>query len=344
MADPAPSFLIINVSRIGDTLFATPAIRAVSLAYPGSSVEVLGHPKRVEVLRHLPFIRRTGAISKRTAPWRGWLSGRRYDYALVYGFDKVFVRYALRVAARVVAFRQDDEKLNRQLYRCVEPPPFQSEHAVLQRLRLPAALGIPPASLRITYRIAPPEARSALSRLAHDIPPQALPLIGLQVASFPTKSYRDWPVENFALVALQIRRQWPQAHFLIYGGHEETIRVRWLKSQLGDSATLYAGKLTLRETAAIMGHTDLYLGVDTGPTHIMSAFDIPLVGLYHCLSSSRLTGPLEHPKLYVIDHPRPGRDCTDTASMAEITVEAVLDQVNRALSEQPVTTAARRFA
>lgn len=339
-----PSFLFINVSRIGDTLFAAPALRALAAAYPGSPITVLGHPRRVEVLRHLPFATRVAAISKRSAWWRGRIGARRYDYALVYNFDEALVAYALRVAERVVAFRQADEALNRRMYRCVEPPPFQSEHAVLQRLRLTAALGVPAAGLRLAYCVTPAETTTARARLAADIPPRASPLIGLQVASFPTKPYRDWPVEYFTSLVAHIRADWPHAHFLIYGGTEERTRVEWLGAQLGAAATLYAGKLTLRETAAIMSLTDLYLGVDTGPTHIMSAFDIPLVGLYHCLSSSRMTGPLEHPKLYVIDHPRSRQDCTEAASMSEITVESVLDRIRRALREHPPASAAWRPA
>src|SRR5438132_6775977 len=50
----------------------------------------------------------------------------------------------------------------------------------------------------------------------------------------------------------------------------------WLSERLGPRATLYAG-LCLRETAAVMNLTDLFVGVDTGPTHLMSAFDVPLV-------------------------------------------------------------------
>ncbi|MCE9571511.1 MAG: hypothetical protein K8R10_16135, partial [Rhodocyclales bacterium] len=58
--------LVINVSRIGDTLLATPAIRALAAAWPEASLDVLGHPNRVEVLEHLPFVRRVGSISKKS--------------------------------------------------------------------------------------------------------------------------------------------------------------------------------------------------------------------------------------------------------------------------------------
>lgn len=343
MSGPTPSFLIIHVSRIGDTLFATPAIRAVTTAYPTASITVLGHPKRMEVLQGLPGVNTVGRITKRRAPWRGYLRRQRYQYALVYGFDRALVAYALRVAERVVAFRQGDAALDQRLYRCVEPPAFQSEHAVLQLLRLPGAIGIPPAGLRLGYRVLPAETLVARNHLAADVPAAASPLIGLQIASFPTKPYRDWPVEQFAALARRIWQQWPHAHFLLYGGGADRTRTLWLKNQLGTCATNYAGRLTLRETAAVMSLTDLYIGVDTGPTHLMSALDIPLVGLYHCLSSSAFTGPLEHPYFCAVDHPRLRAACTEDSPMAEIAVDTVFAQVARALREHAPRAPAERL-
>src|SRR2546427_1731203 len=161
MSAGSPSFLFINVARIGDTLLATPAMRAIATAHPGCRITALAHPKRAEVLRGLPFVARVGGITKNTAPWRGLLGGRRHDYALVYGFDETLVAYALRVAGSVVAFRQRDEALNRRLYRCVDEPPAGAEHAVLHRLRLVAALGISSAGRRPAYSGTPDAAAPA---------------------------------------------------------------------------------------------------------------------------------------------------------------------------------------
>ncbi len=334
----SPSFLVINVSRIGDTLLVTPALRATRHAYPQARIDVLCHPKRAEILRHLPFIDSVGTISKRRAWWRGRLGGARYDYAIVYGFDQALVAYAVRAARRVVSFRQVSERLTRRLYLAVEPPPFQSEHSVPLLLRLPAALGIAPHGLRLAYQVTDAEQAWARRILAAEAPHAAPPLIGLQVASFPTKAYRDWPVESFAALAECIAKDWPKAHFLIYGGSGEAARTAWLARQLGARATSYAGRLTLRQTAAIMSLTDLYVGVDTGPTHIMSAFDIPLVGLYHCYSPSRLIGALDHPYFYPVDHPRP-YGCASDVPMAEIAADAVYAVVQRALNERAVRSA-----
>lgn len=335
MIEPPSSVLFIAVSRIGDTLFATPAMRAVAMAWPDAAITLLGHPKRAEVLENLPWAKRVGTISKRWASWRGRLDGKRYDLAFVFGFDEPLVAYAQRVATRVVAFEQACPRLNRGLFAAVAKPPFQSEHAVRQLLRLPAAVGIAPAGLRIAYRTMPAEIAEARQRLAKTGLADAQPLVGLQVASFPTKGYRDWPIEHFAALCDRIVKRWPRAGFLIYGGGEEHSRTEWLKAQLGQRAALFAGRLSLRQTAALMALTDLYIGVDTGPTHIMSSLDIPMVGLFHCISPSTLTGPLEHPCAYLLDHPAGRERCSETAAMADIPVDAVLAQVERALAEHP---------
>ncbi|HTL26247.1 MAG TPA: glycosyltransferase family 9 protein [Burkholderiales bacterium] len=333
------AILAIVVSRIGDTLLATPALRALAAAWPDAKLTCLAHPKRAEVLRHLPFLHRVGTITKTRAPLLGRLSRQPYDLAVVYGNDRPLVEYALRVARRTVAFDQGDEKLNARLFRMVELPPHQTVHAVRYRLALLAPLRIAPHGLALSYRVMPAEDRWARARLRPQLAGGSRPLIGLQVASFPTKAYRDWPIENFIELSRRIRSRHPGAHFLIFGGTLERDRTRRLHEQLRGCSTHYAGRLSLRQTAALMNQLDLYVGVDTGPTHIMGALQRPMVALYHGYSPSSLLAPLEHPCLYVVDHPRAGPDCSPDESMSAIPVDAVWARVLEAL-ERPIAVAA----
>ena len=329
-AEPC-DILYINVSRIGDTLLVTPAVRAVAARWPQARIHLLAHPKREEVLRFLPFVHRTGAISKQRARFMGWLPGKPYDLAFVCNFDAPLIAYARRVARRVVAFRQPDAALNSRLYRAVEPPAPQTTHAVDIQLLLPAAVGAPSAGKALSYRVTAEEAQWAARFLADHHAGDRHPLIGLQVASFPTKAYRDWPPGHFSELCRCIRATWPGAHFLIFGGKMEKQRTGALAAELGTASTLCAGKLTLRETAALMNRVDLYVGVDTGPTHLMGALQRPMVALYHGYSPSQVLAPLDHPCLYAIDHPL-ANHCTPAASMADITVDQVFSRVREALS------------
>jgi heptosyltransferase-3 len=171
----------------------------------------------------------------------------------------------------------------------------------------------------------------AAARITKDWPREAKPIVGLQIASFPTKGYRDWPIEHFIELCKRICERWPKAHFAIFGGSKELKRIELIKSILGSVATVYAGRLSLRETGALMSQLDLYIGVDTGPTHLMSSFDIPLVSLYHGSARSELIAPLEHPYLYTIDGPSAVSGDSNEASMAKISVDLVFARVCLAL-------------
>ena len=326
--------LIINVTRIGDTLLATPAIRAIAKFFPNASLTVLGHPKRVEVLANIPYIQRIGGIDKRSALWRGWrdvIAGPEYDWAFVWRSDEALVRYALRKARHVVAHHQLSESINSKLFADVERIGDNQIHAVAWALSLPMAVGIPADGYQLDYCVRDAEAVAARQRLQSDFPNASGPIIGMQVASFATKSYRDWPIENFIELATRIAKENEGARFVLYGAQSDQDRIARLTSALPGTSKSYAGAFSLRETVAMMSCTDLYVGVDTGPTHLFGALKKPMVVLYHPSLRSALYKPLDAPALYVIDHRQAGPDATSDVPMAEISVDTVWQAASAAL-------------
>jgi heptosyltransferase III len=343
---PHAKVLVIIVARIGDTLLATPALRALKAALPRGRLTVLAHPKRLEVLQHLSFIDVLEGFTKISAPARGWVGKNRYDVALVYGRDEALVRYALRVSDRVIAFRQRDAALNRRLAYLVAEP-SEPQHAVLHRLSLLAPLGLgaagdlraaPPGlaaedlrlaslglaaqNLRLAYCVTTEERAWARQWLAAQVPP-GRPLIGLQMASFPTKAHRDWPVSSFQELMTRIAAARTEARFLLLGDAAAAVKAAPLLAACPLQAALAAGRVSLRQSAALMAELDLYVGVDTGPTHIAGALGIPMVALYHCAYPGRNLAPLQHPACAVIEHPLTGKSAATTASMADIPVATV---------------------
>lgn len=322
--------LIINVTRIGDTLFCVPSIRAIAQHYPGAEITVLAHPNRYEILEHLPYVQHIGGITKKTAGYRGWF-GKSYDTAFVYGFDHALVKYAARVSRKVVAYRQASASVNQRIQVLVEPPAFKSDHVVKQMLELPRAVGIETSNLRIDINLLLAEQTWAKQQLRDQGIKYGDILIGFQTTSFHTRPYRDWPIENFRELANRLSKVYPQARFILFGGRDGLERNQTLAAELGSRCISFANQLSLRQTAAIMSQLHAYVGVDTGPTHIMSAFDIPLVGLYHALSKTHHTGPLQHPRDYCINHPADEAVADDSIPMAQITVDEVYEQVVSAL-------------
>lgn len=334
IADPA-SILVIYVSRIGDTMLITPAVRALAAKWPRARIDFFGSRTSAAVFNNLPFVAHVGVLAKKKVHFQGRLQRPAYDLALVYGYDGdgPFVEYALRRANHVVAFEQLKVSLNRKLLAAVEKPPFQSCHAVDYFLSLLQPLSVPPAGKFLSYVVAPEEKAWAQKELASLRAKNVTPLIGLQVASFPGKAYRDWPIERFVELCARILQEHPAAHFLILGGPLETDRTRALHAAYPDCSTHYAGQLSLRESAALIDELDLYVGVDTGPTHIAGALRRPMVSMYHGYSPSHLLAPLEHPRLWVVDHPRAGHGSSPAEfPMSDIATDSVLAKVRLALA------------
>jgi heptosyltransferase-3 len=334
-ARSATRVLIVNVTRIGDTLLATPAIRAIAAFFPNAKIDCLGHPKRVEVLRHLPYVATIGSITKNTAPYRGrlgFLSGLRYDFAFVWGNDWALHQYALRTSRHVVAFRQQDEAVNRRLFADIAEPRPNSRHAVAWHLALPLSVGIPAAGLSLDYVATEQECDQARQRLRADFGSVRTSLVGLQIASFPTKAYRDWPIGHFVKLAQRIIKIRPEARFVLFGSADDRSKTAVFANALPGYTRVYAGEFSLRQTAAMMHALDLYIGVDTGPTHLYGALRKPMVAMYHPSLPSALYRPLEHPALYVVDHPAAGPDASKQLSMAELSVDTVWERAAAALS------------
>ena len=321
--------LIIIVSRIGDTLLATPAIKSIADHYGDAEITVLGHPKRYKVLQYLPFVHHTGSISKNSAFWKGRF-GKKYDLSFVYGYDESLVLYALRVSKKTIAFKQDNRKIDNRLYKSVKFPTSQGMHFVDIFMSLPKAMNISATTKRLSLSLTEKDKLFAENILTENKLTNKV-LVGIQAVGFPTKSYRDWPIEYFSELCTEMIKKTPNVHFLIYGGcdEKEKKKIDWLFNSIMSHATSLIG-MPLRETAAVMSKTHLYIGVNTGPTHIMSTFDIPMIVLNHCLLKNSEYGALGHPHYFSIDHPD-DKKCSEDSTMSDIPVKVVLDTVNKIL-------------
>lgn len=319
---PDARILVINVARIGDTLMITPILRSLKQALPRGELSCIAHPGRATALAHLPFLDHLIPMTKRWAPFKDRLGGKSWDYALVYGYDLALVRYALRTARQVVAFQQADAGTNARLFRAV-PKPREPLHAVRERALLAETLGVTVQDARLGYQVTPKEKQAALAWRARHLAPNAAPFIVFHPTSFHTKPYRNWPLESFAELGRRIALRWPKVRFVITGGPDDRARADALSALLGQHAINYAGQGDLRQTAAILSLADLYIGVDTGLTHLAGALNLPMVALYHCLHPGWRLAPLQHAHLKLLEHPRALADCNEQTAMAEIDVNSV---------------------
>jgi heptosyltransferase-3 len=301
-SDPVRNILLIGVARIGDTLLLTPAMRALKQRYPSARLTVLAHPKRREVLENLDFIDCLAGVTKKTAWFKGRFPGRAFDLCFVYGRDEALVGYAQRVCHQVYCYDETEFSAlpDTRLVRVQRP---QGGHAVHERLALVEAAGAVATDYRLGYQVTAAERQSAEVRLNQHGLAGRRPRIGLQAFSFPTKAHRDWPLENFAHLIESLTTVHPEAIFLVLGDAQAAILAKPLAERFPGCVEIVAGNQSLRASAAMMSLLDLYVGVDTGPTHIAGALGIPMIALYHHQYPGRNLAPLQNANCHVIEHP-----------------------------------------
>ena len=113
-------------------------------------------------------------------------------------------------------------------------------------------------------------------QLLYDIPPSCKKVILGIGASFGSRQY---PVERL-LVALQTLAE-KDLVFIIVGGRAELDDANYLEQNLPYGKVLnLAGKTTLRETEAVIGHSDYYVGNDSGVMHMAATAQLPCLVFY----------------------------------------------------------------
>ena len=150
--------------------------------------------------------------------------------------------------------------------------------------------------------------------------------------SFPSRSYKDWPIGHFVSLANKILAAKKNAFFIIFGGLDDAEKVAQFTQKLPKENYLDLSGLSLRKTAAVMAMIDLYVGVDTGPSHMMSAFDVPMLTMYHGKFPSKYYAPMGHPYSIAINHPKKDK-CSENDSMADISVDNVFSKLVKFLKK-----------
>ncbi|MEW5986203.1 MAG: glycosyltransferase family 9 protein [Chloroflexota bacterium] len=164
----------------------------------------------------------------------------------------------------------------------VRPPAGQLHEAAVY-LSLARALGIE-REMGMEY-YPPPDDRAAVTqRLVDELNWLGdAPLIvihpgGGQNPVRPDASKR-WPPERFALLGNHLARA-HQARVLLVGATNERPLAQTIAGLMSSPAVNLAGRLSLGALGALGEVADLYVGNDTGPTHVAAAVGCPTLAIF----------------------------------------------------------------
>jgi len=87
---------------------------------------------------------------------------------------------------------------------------------------------------------------------------------------------RRWNVNKFAQAAIEISRRY-HLHIVITGVQKEAEICNQLYQLTGETSINLAGQLSMQEFLALIYHSRLLIGNDSGPAHVAAALKIPVV-------------------------------------------------------------------
>ena len=272
---PFQRALVIRGGALGDFILTLPVLNALREAAPDSRLEVLAYPGiaalaetsgLIDAFRSIEYGPLAGFFTRGSVldpGLRGYFASFDLILSYLYDPDGVFAENLQNAGAS----------------RVVTGPhrPGESSHAIDQLAAPLTALGLPLAG-RAT--------RLALEPAVHE---------ALTVALHPGSgsAAKNWPVEKWRQLAGQLLAANPEMELAIIGGEADAAAVRALRGLAASRIVLWEN-LPLPELARRLAGARLYLGHDTGISHLAAAAGVPSLLLFGPSDPGVWAPPHEH--------------------------------------------------
>lgn len=299
IAGPPQRILVVRFDEIGDCVLNVPFLRELRRAYPDAQIDLAVKPASYPLMELCPYVNHVYAAEHLPQPrslvrtffdWHrmfceAHLWEQHYDLCLVPRWD-VDNTYSLPLAyfcgaKQRIGFSEycspvkaaSDKGLTGFLTRPVLTPLHVVHEVEKSLFLLRAGLGIRPASDKLELWLAKDDVDAAQARLrAAGI---TLPYIAVAVGT--REGRKTYPAELLAKALIGI--QTPLPFVLLGGPGEEAAGAQLAKALKKASRPVLdlVGQTPLRQSAALVALARLYMGGDTGLTHIAAATRRPIV-------------------------------------------------------------------
>ncbi len=252
------------MSPLGDTLFATPAIRALKENFPRARIVIIASPSASEVLQKNPYQINVIRCSDQWQLLKAMNMVRRENFDLAISFTH-FGSYFTKYCA--ASCRGD-------FFSVVG----RTDRPVVQLcLDILRELGLKTGSDRTEFWYDEADRWRVERFLERSGYRSSLPLIALHCGGHYFIRKR-WPTVHFIELILELRRQFGVEVALV-GGAEDVENSMAIQA-LAPGVINAVGKLRLAQTAALLNRCQLFIGNDSGPLHLAVAVGVPTIGLY----------------------------------------------------------------
>ncbi|WP_169948489.1 glycosyltransferase family 9 protein [Microbispora sp. H11081] len=331
---------VLRANALGDLVLSMPALESLRRAYPQARLTLLGTPWHArflhgrpgpvdDVVALPPISGISSAESGREAPESlvKELREHRFDLAVqIHGGGRHSNPFVRAIGAPVTAGLCTPDAVRLDLW----VPYVHYQHETFRHLEVAALVGGTAEAYEPVIAVTDAD-RAEVARVYGE-PPRGL--VALHPGARDPR--RRWPARAFAEAADRLGRP-----VVITGVEAEREVVEEVAAAMRRPAFTAVGTLTVGGLAALYERCDLVVSNDTGPRHLAAAVGTPTVGVYwsgNLINAGPLTRALHRPLVSWTARcpvcgagghdPRAGRCPHDESWVAEVTVDAVVEQAS----------------
>ena len=335
--------LVIRLSAIGDVVFASPLIDSIKRARPDAEVYWLAESTVAPLLAHHAGLKelliwpreewrelfrrgRLWKLSREVMSFRKRLRAHQFDLVLdVQGLLKSALLAWMTGAKTRIGFRSKEPTgwlLTKRVPKNLEPTISSEYRGLAQKI------GLETDDFSMTMPLS--AVARGFAEQVHDGRPYVV------FCPFTTRPQKHWPEAHWrALADAALVKGW---RVVVLGAPADRPAATGIFAEQAVESKV--GDCSLEESAALVSHADLVIGVDTGLTHMGWAFCVPVVALFGSTCPYRVVPGREGDILYAELDCSPCRrrptcggafDC-----MAALTPDAVMSAAQRYLSTESV--------
>jgi len=289
------NILIISTTGMGDLLWGTPAIRAVSKALPEVSIDLLLQPRWNDFFSENPYVRQ---LIPYHSKWYRQLLGLpkllqfKYDHVLIFHANKNIGRILPWLRTSFVWSHQNINILpslsENQIIQINKPV-----HGILRRIAMLKKIKVPEDGTHMDIFLNENDKAEALLFLKNNkMAPKEFIYMNIGGSSFQ----KQWPVDKFISLSKLILKNTSMS-IMLGGGPEATDRVSLIEKEIGLKRVTRATHLSLKKNCSLISQARILISPDSGPMHIGFALKVPTIALFWSsdstgtISRNPLNGP-----------------------------------------------------
>jgi heptosyltransferase I len=290
--------LVVRLSAIGDVVHVLPALRSLRSNFPESKITWLVEDRACDILTDHPDIDEVIVYPRKR--WQReilkinkslntisdilffYKKLRKEHYDLVIDFQgnlKSGIINLITGSENTIGFGKGYcKEFNYLSTQYHAYPPRKKMHRIEKNLSLLKELGIKSRFQRPRLPVSKTD-EEHISKFIDANINSSIPIIIVHPGTSKFGSYKQWPALNYALLADKILESY-DANVIFSWGPGEIDVVNKIVTNMKHKALVACETKSIKQLIELIRRAGLFIGGDTGPLHIASIMDIPVVGIY----------------------------------------------------------------